>query len=462
MPSADAQRFFATAAPHLEALLGERFSTAPSVLEQHGRDESWHPVEPPQGVCFAQSTEEVAQIVRLCADHRLPVIPFGAGTSLEGQIGAPRGGISLDLSPMDRIVALRPEDLDATVEAGVTRLQLDRVARDQGLFFPVDPGADATFGGMTATRASGTSAVRYGTMRENVLALEVVLASGEVIHTGRRSRKSSAGYDLTRLFVGSEGTLGVITQVTVRLHGLPEAIAAAVVPFDDLRGAVETAATVVQMGLPVARVELLDEVMVDAVNRHAGSEHTVAPTLFFEFHGTEAGVEEQSREVGDVVRQHGGGEFRWARQEDERQALWHARHHAYYAALALRPGARGWTTDVCVPLSHLAQCLVDTRRDIDASVLQAPIVGHVGDGNFHLLMLVDPDSADELAEAERLHDRLVARALDLEGTCTGEHGVGVGKKKFLPQEHGEVALDAMRALKHALDPHGLMNPGKIF
>ena len=453
---------FAAAAPGLAELLGERFSTAESVLEHHGRDESWHPPAPPEGVCYVNSTAEVVEIIGRCAEHRVPVIPFGAGSSLEGQISAVAGGISLDLSRMNRILAIRPEDLDVTVEAGVTRLELDRRLRDKGLFFPVDPGADATLGGMAATRASGTNAVRYGTMRENVITLEVVLADGRVIRTGSRARKSSAGYDLTHLFVGSEGTLGVITELTLKAYGLPEAMASAVVSFPDLGAAVRAATEVVQSGLPVARVELLDGVMIDAVNRYAGSHHTVAPTLFFEFHGSEAAVEEQSRETGEIAKVHGGGDFRWARDAEEREALWHARHHAYYAALALRPGigARAVSTDVCVPLSKLVECIEGTYRDLEKSSLRAPLVGHVGDGNFHLIIVVDPASPEELAEGERLHERLVARAQSLEGTCTGEHGVGLGKSKFLAAEHGP-ALETMRLLKQTLDPLGILNPGKI-
>lgn len=453
---------FVSVAPGLAELLGDRFSTAQSVLEHHGRDESWHPPGPPQGVCFATSTAEVVEIVRRCAEHRLPLIPFGAGSSLEGQILALEGGISLDLSRMNRVLAVRPGDLDVTVEAGVTRVQLEKRLRDEGLFFPVDPGADATLGGMAATRASGTNAVRYGTMRENVISLEVVLADGRVIRTGSRARKSSAGYDLTHLFVGSEGTLGVITELTLRVHGLPEAMASAVVSFPDLSAAVSTATEVVQSGLPVARVELLDSVMMDGFNRYSGAEHPVAPTLFFEFHGSDAAVEEQSREVGEIAHANGGSDFRWARDAAEREALWEARHHAYYAARGLRPGGgvRGVSTDVCVPLSNLVECIEGTHRDLEESFLIAPLVGHVGDGNFHLIILVDPESPEELAEGERLHERLVARAQALDGTCTGEHGVGFGKSKFLEAEHGP-ALDVMRLLKQSLDPLNILNPGKI-
>lgn len=452
---------FLRAEPHLREILGERLSTASSVLDHHGRDESWHPSKPPEGVAFPLDTEDVVRIVRCCSEHGTPIIPFGAGTSLEGHVLPYAGGLSLDMSQMNRIIAVRPDDLDATVEAGVTRLQLNRRLADQGLFFPVDPGADATFGGMTATRASGTNAVRYGTMRDNVITLRAVLANGEVIETGRRVRKSSTGYDLTRLFVGSEGTLGVITETTVRLFGRPESIAAAVVSFAELQAAVNTAMETIQSGIPVARIELLDATMVDAVNRYAGSEHPAQPTLFLEFHGSAAGVEEQSKEVGEIAAVHGGGDFRWTTSGEARQELWQARHHAYYAALALRPGSRGWSTDVCVPISRLAECIEATRRDLEKSFLQAPLVGHVGDGNFHLIILFDPEDEAERTEAGRLNERLVSRALQMDGTCSGEHGVGFGKRKYLHREHGP-ALDLMRSLKQAIDPRGLFNPGKIF
>lgn len=453
---------FDTASGPLEDLLGDRFSTAPSVLEHHGQDESWHRPSAPQGVCFPESVGEVVEIVRLCADRGVPIIPYGAGSSVEGQLLACRGGVSVDLSRMNRIRAIHGDDLDATVEAGVTRKQLNRHLHEQGLFFPVDPGADASFGGMAATRASGTNAVRYGTMRENVLALEVVLASGEVIRTGRRARKSSAGYDLTRLFVGSEGTLGIFTEVTVRLQGLPEAMAAGVVSFPAVRPAVETAIHTIQAGIPVARVELLDEAMLRAVNRHSDTDYAEKPTLFVEFHGSPAGVEEQAREMGEIAQSLGGTDFRWEREAEARERLWHARHHAYYAVLGLRPGARVVSTDVCVPISRLADCIDETRQDLAASFIEAPLVGHVGDGNFHLLMVIDLEAEEEVAEAERLHDRLVYRALAMEGTCTGEHGIGLGKRKYLAVEHGEAAVAAMRALKRALDPGDLFNPGKIF
>ena len=451
----------AAAMPALEALLGDRLSTADSIREHHGRDESWHPSQWPDVVCFPESTEEVSKIVAICASHRLPIVPFGAGSSLEGQVIPVAGGLSLDLSRMNRIVTIRPEDLDVTVEAGVTRLQLEKRLHDEGLFFAVDPGADATVGGMAATRASGTNAVRYGTMRENVIQLEVVLADGRVIRTGRRARKSSAGYDLTRLFVGSEGTLGVITELTLRVQGLPEAIASAVVSFPDLGSAVRAAIETIQYGIPVARVELIDGVQMGAFNGYAGTDHAETATLFLEFHGSRPGVEEQSRDCGEIMAQYGGEGFRTALDPKAREELWEARHHAYYASLSLRPGSKGLTTDVCVPLSNLAECIAGTQADTAESFLMAPIVGHVGDGNFHVVFLVDPEKPEEIEEAERLHHRLVQRALALDGTCTGEHGVGLGKQDFLVEEHGTDALDVMRSIKTALDPLGLMNPGKI-
>lgn len=444
----------------LRAFLGERLSTSAAVREQHGHDESYHPGHPPDAVAFARSTEEVAKIVQVCARHGRPVIPFGTGTSLEGHVAAINGGISIDLTQMDAVLEVNAEDLDCRVQAGVTRKQLNEHLRDTGLFFPIDPGADASLGGMTATRASGTNAVRYGTMRENVLGLTVVLADGRVIRTGGRARKSAAGYDLTRLFVGSEGTLGVITEIQLRLYGIPEAISAAVCSFETLEGAVNTVIMTIQSGIPVARIELLDEVQMDAVNRYAKLTYPVLPTLFFEFHGTERGVEEQVEMVGEIAGELGGSEFRWARQQEDRAKLWQARHDAYYAALALRPGAKGWPTDVCVPISRLAECILETKRDIEASGLIAPIVGHVGDGNFHLSFIIDPDDPDEMKRAEALNERMVMRALAMGGTCTGEHGIGTGKMGFLQAEHGE-AVGAMRQIKQALDPDNIMNPGKI-
>ena len=444
----------------LRQLLGERLSTSQSVREQHGRDESYHAPALPDAVAFARSTDEVAAIVETCARHRTPVIAFGTGTSLEGHVQALHGGVCVDLSGMDEVLEVNSEDLDCRVQAGVTRKQLNTHLRDTGLFFPIDPGADASLGGMTSTRASGTNAVRYGTMRENVLGLTVVLADGRVIRTGGRARKSAAGYDLTRLFVGAEGTLGVITEVQLRLYGIPEAMSAAVCSFETLGGAVDTTILTIQSGIPVARIELLDEVMMGAINRHSGLDYPVQPTLFFEFHGSEASVEEQARSVGDIASELGGGDFRWATRQEERSRLWQARHDAYYAALAMRPGARGWPTDVCVPISRLAECILETRRDIDEADLLAPIVGHVGDGNFHLSFIVDPDDAEEMGRAEAVNERMVVRAIGMGGTCTGEHGIGFGKIDFLRREHGE-AVSVMRQVKQALDPAGIMNPGKI-
>ena len=445
----------------LRALLGERLSTSAAVREHHGKDVSYHAGYPPEAVAFAQSTEEVAQIVRVCAAHGKPVIPYGTGTSLEGHVAALQGGISIDVSQMAEIIEVNTEDLDCRVQAGVTRKQLNEYLRDTGLFFPIDPGADASLGGMAATRASGTNAVRYGTMRENVLGLTAVLADGRIIRTGGRARKSAAGYDLTRLLVGSEGTLGVITEVQLRLYGIPEAISAAVCAYDDLEGAVNTVILTIQSGIPVARIELLDEVQMDACNRYSELDYLAKPTLFFEFHGSEAGVKEQAERVGEISQEFGGGEFRWTLRQEDRSKLWQARHDAYYAALALRPGAQGWATDACVPISRLAECLLETRQDIDASGLIAPIVGHVGDGNFHLVFLIDPEDPEEMKRAQEVNDRMVMRTLALGGTCTGEHGIGYGKVGFMQAEHGD-AVSVMRAVKQAMDPDNLMNPGKIF
>jgi D-lactate dehydrogenase (cytochrome) len=444
----------------LRKLLGDRLSTSLAVRAQHGKDESYHAPHPPDAVAFARSTEEVAAIVKLCAAHRTPVIAFGTGTSLEGHVAALAGGICLDLSQMNRILRVNAQDLDATVEAGVTRKQLNEYLRDTGLFFPIDPGADASLGGMAATRASGTNAVRYGTMRENVLSLSVVLADGRVIRTARRARKSAAGYDLTRLFVGSEGTLGIITELTVRLYGIPEAISAAVCDFPTIEDAVNTVILTIQNGIPVARIELLDEAQIAAINKYSKLDHKVAPTLFFEFHGTAAGVAEQAELVKEIAAEYGGGDFRWATTSEERSKLWQARHDAYYAALALRPGSKGWATDVCVPISRLAECISETKRDLAGSPIPSALVGHVGDGNFHLVFMIDPSRPEEIAEASRLNDRMVARALAVEGTSTGEHGIGYGKMGFLAAEHGE-AVDVMRAIKKALDPDNILNPGKI-
>jgi D-lactate dehydrogenase (cytochrome) len=444
----------------LRELLGERFSTSEAVRQQHGKDESFHEVAAPDGVAFATSTAEVVQIVTACARHKTPVIAYGTGTALEGHVQALHGGVCVDVSQMNEVLQLNAEDLDCRVQPGVTRKQLNNHLRDSGLFFPIDPGADASLGGMTATRASGTNAVRYGTMRENVLGLTVVLADARVIHTGGRARKSAAGYDLTRLFVGSEGTLGIITEIQLRLYGIPEAISSAVCSFSTLEGAVTTVTQTIQMGIPVARIELLDEVQMDAINRYSDLSYPVQPTLFFEFHGSDNGVREQTEMVGEIAQECGGGDFQWASRTEDRNKLWQARHDAYYAALALRPGCKGWATDVCVPISALTKCLLETRKDIDASGLLAPIVSHAGDGNFHLVFLVDTESSDEMARASGVNDRMVARALAAGGTCTGEHGVGYGKIEFLKSEHGE-AMSVMRQIKTALDPDNIMNPGKI-
>jgi D-lactate dehydrogenase (cytochrome) len=444
----------------IREILGDRLSLSPSVREHHGTDTSWHRPHPPDAVAFAHSTEEVSRIVRVCAELAVPIVPYGVGSSVEGHVSAIRGGICIDLNEMNRILAVHAEDLDATVEAGVTRKQLNKHLRDTGLFFPIDPGADASIGGMAATRASGTNAVRYGTMRENVLALTVVLPSGEVVKTGGRARKSSAGYDLTRLFVGSAGTLGIMTEVTVRLHGIPEAISSAVCPFRTIEGAVDTVIETIQSGIPVARIELLDEVQMDAINRYSKLDYPVLPTLMLEFHGTKASVEEQAQQVEAVATTNGAEGFRWAVEAEARSRLWQARHDALWASLALRPGSQAFPTDVCVPISRLAECIRETRADLATSYLKAPLVGHVGDGNFHLVLLVDRDKPDEIAEAQRVNDRLVARALAMGGTCTGETGVGLGKMKFMRAEHGP-AIDLMLQVKSAIDPNGIMNPGKV-
>jgi D-lactate dehydrogenase (cytochrome) len=450
-----------SAISELKQLLGSRASDVAAVREHHSHGESYHAPAPPAIVCFPHTTDEVAAIVTISARWQVPLVPFGAGTSLEGHVNAIHGGICLDLREMNRVVRISAEDLDATVEAGVTRLQLNKALNNTGLVFPVDPGADATIGGMAATRASGTTAVRYGTMRENVLGLTVVLADGSTVKTGTRARKSAAGYDLTRLFVGSEGTLGVITEVTVRLHPLPEAVSAAICAFDSMQGAVETVIATIQLGIPVARIELLDDVQMDAVNRYSKTNYPVAPTLFFEFHSDSAHhVADQAEAVQALALERGGRGFSWATQLEDRERLWQARHHALYAALALRPGAKGWTTDVCVPISRLAECIVETKKDNVGAPFPICLVGHAGDGNFHLIYVLDPDSASERAEAGRLNERMVMRALAMGGTCTGEHGVGMGKMKYLEAEHGP-ALEVMRTLKRALDPDNRMNPGKM-
>ena len=446
----------------LQTLLGDRCTTNPTQLEHHGHGESWHAPGEPDVVVFPITTEEVSGIVRAAARHGAAVVPFGAGSSLEGHVHAIAGGVSVDLSRMNRVLRVSTDDLDATVEAGVTHRQLNKALANTGMAFWVDPGADATLGGMAATRASGTTAVRYGTMRETVLGLTVVLANGNVIRTGGRARKSSAGYDLTRLFVGSEGTLGVITEVTVRLHGLPEAVSAAVCAFESMEGAVQTVITTIQLGIPVARIELMDELQIDAVNRYSRLSYAVKPTLLFEFHGTsQAAVTEHAETVQQLAADHGGSGFRWAMTPEERAKLWQARHNTLFAALALRPGSKAWVTDVCVPISKLAECILDTRRDLQSSTLIAPLVGHVGDGNFHLNILVAPGREQELADVKAFNARLIARALALGGTCTGEHGIGLGKIDYLADEHGD-GVEVMKTIKRALDPDNRMNPGKMF
>ncbi len=449
------------AARKLADRFGERFVVGAAVREQHGRGESYHQCRPPNGVLFPDTTAAVAEAVVICAGLRVPMIPFGAGTSLEGGVAALSGGLSIDLSRLDRIVRVSVEDMDVTVEAGVTRQSLNTHLRDTGLFFPIDPGADATLGGMAATRASGTNAVRYGTMREAVLGLTVVLADGQVIRPGGRARKSAAGYDLTRLFVGSEGTLGIITEVTLRLHGLPQAVSVAVCPFAGIAEAVNAVIAIIQCGIPVARLELMDSLAMAAVNRYSKLTLVEAPTLFLEFHGSEAGVAEQAEAAAAIARDFDGADFQWAARPEDRSRLWHARHQAYYAAMALRPGARGFATDVCVPISALARCIAETAADLTTSPVPAPLIGHVGDGNFHLVFVVNPSDAAEMMEVQRLNRRLVRRALALGGTCTGEHGIGYGKLPFLIEEFGAPTYEVMRTIKQALDPLGLMNPGKV-
>lgn len=445
----------------LAARFGDRLSTSASMREQHGHTLTWIANQPPDAVVFARSEAEVQEIVRIAAANRCPVVPFGAGTSLEGHLNAPHGGISIDVSGMDRIVAVHPEDLDVVIQPGIRRKALNEQLRDTGLFFPIDPGADATLGGMAATRASGTNAVRYGTMRDNVLALRAVTASGEVVTTSRRARKSSTGYDLTRLFVGSEGTLGIITELTIKLSGIPEAIAGGICPFPNVAAAADAVIATIQTGIPIARIEILDEVQVRACNLYSKLTLPETPLLLIEFHGTDAWVAEQSTRFGEIAADLGGGPFTWTTVAEERSKLWAARHDAYWAGLALRPGCQTFSTDVCVPISRLAECIAATKEDIAASGLVAPIVGHVGDGNFHVLPLFHPENAEEIDRVKAFVSRLVERALAMEGTASGEHGVGQGKMKYLEAEHGRPALDAMAAIKRALDPLGIMNPGKI-
>jgi D-lactate dehydrogenase (cytochrome) len=445
----------------LAGRFGNRLATSQAVREQHANTITWIENQPPDAVVFAQSVEDVQAVVGLCAEHRVPVIAFGTGTSLEGHVNAPLGGICIDLRDMNRVLAVHAEDLDCVVEPGVTRKALNEHLRDQGVFFPIDPGADASLGGMAATRCSGTNAVRYGTMKDNVLALKVVTAGGELMTTARRAKKSSAGYDLTRLMVGSEGTLGVIVELTLKLAGIPEAISGGVCPFPSVEACCNTAIMTIQSGIPVARIELLDALQVRAVNLHSKLGLRETPMLFLEFHGTEAGVAEQSRRFGEIAAEFGGGPFEWTTRTEDRTRLWEARHNAALANFALRPGSSMIATDVCVPISRLAECVAATQRDIADSDLVAPIVGHIGDGNFHLTLLIDMGDPAEVARARAFNERLIERALAMDGTCTGEHGVGQGKMKYLLAEHGPVALDAMQAIKRSLDPLDIMNPGKI-
>ena len=445
----------------LKALLGERVSTATAVREHHGKDESYFPFALPDAVVFPETTEEVRDVVNICRRHRVPMIPYGVGTSLEGHILAVQGGVTLDLSRMNQVLAVHEEDLDAVVQAGVTRKQLNEHIKHTGLFFPIDPGADATLGGMSATRASGTNAVRYGTMRENVLSLKVVLADGRIIQTSRRAKKSAAGYDLTRLFIGSEGTLGIITEVTVKLYPVQNAMSAAVCAFPGIDAAAKTVIQTLQMGIPVARSELLCATTMAALNRHNKLNYRESPTLLLEFHGTEASVVEQAQLVQEIAKDNGGLDFEWATRPEDRTRIWEARHQAYFACLQLKPGARAVSTDVCVPISRLAECITQTAADIAGASMPIPLFGHVGDGNFHLVILVDPASQADLEEAKAINSRVVKRALAMEGTCTGEHGIGMGKQASLQAELGEEVIDLMRDIKKLFDPDNLMNPGKV-
>jgi D-lactate dehydrogenase (cytochrome) len=450
-----------TTIAEIRGFLGDRLSTATSVREQHGKDQTWAAGAPPDAVAFVRDTVEVQKIVTICAKHQTPVIAFGTGTSLEGHITAPYGGITVDLSQMNNILSVNAEDLDARVEAGVTRKALNTHLRDQGLFFPIDPGADASLGGMAATRASGTNAVRYGTMRENVMGLTAVMANGEIIRTGTRAKKSSAGYDLTRLLVGSEGTLGIITEVGLKLYGIPEAMTAGVCAFPSVEAACNATIETIQLGIPVARIELVDEEHVRALNAYSKLDLKIAPTLFLEFHGTLAYAREQIEMFREIAASHGAGPLEWAEKEEDRQKLWQARHDAFWATRAIAPGKQDvFATDVCVPISRLAECVIATQEDLRANNLFGPIIGHVGDGNFHVVLYCDPLDDAEVKRVKGFYERLIHRAIAMEGTCTGEHGVGSGKIKFLEAEHGK-GLDVMRQIKQALDPLNIMNPGKI-
>jgi D-lactate dehydrogenase (cytochrome) len=456
-----AREFDQSVLAELKALLGDRVTTAAAVREHHGKDESYFPYAPPDAVVFASSTEEVRDIVSICRRHRVPMIPFGVGTSLEGHILAVQGGVSIDLSQMNQVLAVHEEDLDAVVQAGVTRKQLNEYIKHTGLFFPVDPGADATLGGMASTRASGTNAVRYGTMRENVLSLKVVLADGRVIQTARRAKKSAAGYDLTRLFVGAEGTLGIVTEVTVRLYPVQEAMSSAVCAFDSVDGCTNTVIQTIQSGIPVARCDIVCDKTIAAINAYKKTSYRVAPTVFFEFHGTKSSVVEQAEAVQAIAKEHGGKDFVWATLPEERTQLWQARHDAYFACLQLRPGSRAVSTDVCVPISRLAECVHETMEDVKNYIVPVPLLGHIGDGNFHLIFLIDPQKPEEIDIAKQFNKRLVERALRMEGTCTGEHGIGMGKMGSMRMELGEDVIDVMRDIKRVLDPDNLMNPGKV-
>ncbi|ARY18587.1 FAD-binding oxidoreductase [Brucella melitensis] len=444
----------------LKQRFGERAQTGQAIREQHGHTTTYVPTQAPDIVVFAENTQDVQDVVRICAEHRVPVVAFGAGSSLEGQVNAPAGGVSLDMTHMNRVIAVHAEDLDCVVEPGVTRRALNEYLRDTGLFFPIDPGANATLGGMASTRASGTNAVRYGTMRENVLALKAVMPDGRLIETSKRVKKTAAGYDLTRLLIGAEGTLGIITELTLKLQGIPQAISGGICPFPDVDSACRTVIETIQMGIPVARIELVNTLQMQALIMHSKLPYEAQPYLFVEFHGTESGVGEQAELFGEIAAGHGGGAFQWTHDAEERDRLWRARHEAYLASFLLRPGRKGVSTDVCVPISRLADCIGETEKDLAETGLIAPIVGHVGDGNFHLLLLLDTDDASEMERAEAFMDRLAKRAIAMEGTCTGEHGIGQGKMKYLAMELG-AATDYMRAIKKALDPDNIMNPGKI-
>jgi len=456
-----AREFDQSVVAELKALLGDRVSTSAAVREHHGKDESYFPYALPDVVVFLKTTEEVRDVVNICRAHRVPMIPYGVGTSLEGHILAVQGGVCIDLSQMNQVLAVHETDLDAVVQAGVTRKQLNEHIKHTGLFFPVDPGADATLGGMAATRASGTNAVRYGTMRENVMSLKVVLADGRIIQTARRAKKSAAGYDLTRLFVGSEGTLGVITEVTVRLYPVQEAMSAAVCAFESVDGCTNTVIQTIQAGVPIARCDIVCEKTVDAINKYKKTSYRVAPTVFFEFHGSAASVVEQAETVQAIAKENGGMDFVWATKAEERTALWDARHNAYFACLQLKPGSRAVSTDVCVPISRLAECVRETMDDVKSYINPVPLLGHIGDGNFHLMFLIDPGKPEETELAKQFNRRLIDRALKMEGTCTGEHGIGLGKMGSMRMELGDDMMDLMRDIKKVFDPDGLMNPGKV-